>query len=94
MLPLQPIAAHSYVAVLVRGKVLKIPPIAAHCSPLLHGNFSQGGYFLRNPPIAAQLLHHFTPPHRQITPPPRSYNKMGGFQGGHSTRVAIAARPG
>ena len=43
VLPLQPIAAHSYMAISVRGGFLKRPPIAAHCSPLLHGNFSRGG---------------------------------------------------
>ena len=42
---LQPIAAHSYMAILVRG----------------------GGLIPQSPPIAAQLLHHFTPS-EQITP--------------------------
>ena len=43
------------------GLFLKTPPIAAHCIPLLHGNFNQGrGYFLKSPLIAAHcspLLH-------------------------------------
>ena len=68
------------------GSFLNSLRFAAHCSPLLHGNFSQGGgggQFLKSPPIAAQLLHHFTPSeqntpallfqftrHRQITHPP------------------------
>ena len=34
------IAAHPYMAILVRGV---IPQNSSHCSPLLHGNFSQGG---------------------------------------------------
>ena len=40
-----PIAAHYYMANLVSGGgvLLKSPPIAAHCSPHLHGNFSRGG---------------------------------------------------
>ena len=42
LLPLQPIAFHSYIAILDRGLVLKNPAISADCSPLLHGNFSQG----------------------------------------------------
>ena len=43
VLPLQSIAAHSYMAVSVGGWwFLKYPPNAAHCGPLLHGNFSQG----------------------------------------------------
>ena len=42
VLPLQPIAAHSYMAISVRGQFLKSPPFAINCSPLLHGNFSQG----------------------------------------------------
>ena len=66
-LPLQPIAAHSYVVILVRG------------------------YFLKSSPIAALLLHHFTPSeqktltlYHQFTPidnlpSPHFYNKMGGF---------------
>ena len=44
---LPPIAAHSYMAISVRGggnslKLLPLQPIAAHCSPLLHDNFSHG----------------------------------------------------
>ena len=39
---MQPIAAHFYMAISVRGEFLKGPPIAAHCSPLLHDNFSHG----------------------------------------------------
>ena len=42
VLPLQPIAAQFYMAISVRGLLLKRPLIAAHCSPLLYGNFSQG----------------------------------------------------
>ena len=41
-LPLQPIAAHSYMAISVKGQFLKSTPFAINCSPLLHGNFSQG----------------------------------------------------
>ena len=40
--PLQPIAAHYYMAISVRGQFLKCPHFAINCSPLLHGNFSQG----------------------------------------------------
>ena len=67
VLTLQPIAAHFYMTISVRGVIpekashccplqptltwqfqsagefLKSPPILAHCSPLLHGNFCQGG---------------------------------------------------
>ena len=41
---LQPLAPHSYMAVFVKGKVkfLKNPPIANHCSSLLHDIFRQG----------------------------------------------------
>ena len=42
LLPLQPISAHSYMAISVRGQFLKSLPFAINCSPLLHGNFSQG----------------------------------------------------
>ena len=57
VLPLQLIAALSYMAILFRGggKFPKSPPIAAHCSPLLDGNFSQGGgLFIPFQPIPAQ----------------------------------------
>ena len=40
--PLQPIAAHSYMTISVRGQFLKSPHFAINCSPLLHGNFTQG----------------------------------------------------
>ena len=40
VIPLQPIAAHSYMAISVMGGVN--PETSSHCSPLLHGNFSQG----------------------------------------------------
>ena len=56
VLPLQPIAAHSYLAISVMGV---IPEKSSHCSPLLHGNFSQG-IIPEIPPIAAHcspLLH-------------------------------------
>ena len=39
--PIAAIGAHSYMAILVGGGFLKSLPIAAHCSPLLHGDFSQ-----------------------------------------------------
>ena len=43
VLPLQPIAAHSYVTISVTlGKIPENPPIAAHCSSVLDGTFSQG----------------------------------------------------
>ena len=62
VLPLQPIAAHSYMAISVRGvnswKVLPLQPIAAQ---LLH-------QFTPSEQINPTLLHQFTP-HRQIIPP-------------------------
>ena len=42
---------------LVRGLIPQKFPIAAHCSPLLNGNFSQGGGNSSKLTIAA----HFTP---------------------------------
>ena len=41
ILPLQPGAAHSCLAIFFRWLLLKNPPIAARCSPLSHGSFSQ-----------------------------------------------------
>ena len=42
-LPLQPIADHFFMVFLVREVILQKPPLAAHCSSFLDGNFRQGG---------------------------------------------------
>ena len=59
---MQPTAAHSYMAISVRGGGI-IPEKSSHCSPLqciLTWQFQSGVYFLKSPPIAAHcspLLH-------------------------------------
>ena len=63
VLTLQPIATHSYMAISVMlGVVPESPPIAALCSPLLHGNFSQGVIFQNSSdcsPLQPTLTWHF-----------------------------------
>ena len=45
--------------VLVRGYLLKKPPIAAHCTPLLLGNFSQGGNSSKVLPLQPIAAHYY-----------------------------------
>ena len=60
VLPLHPTLTSQF---LVTGV---IPQKSSHCSPILHRNFWLRWYFLKSPPIAAPLLHHFALPD-QIT---------------------------
>ena len=96
VLPLQPNAAHSYLAILVRdGNSLKILPlhtIAAHSyiASLVSGGNSSKVIPLQPNSYIILTPHYFInlPPIGKL-PPLHIYNKMGGFQGGHSTRVSL-----
>ena len=56
-LPLQPIADHFFMVFLVREVILQKPPLAALCSSLLHGNFSQGGNSSKVLPLQTIVAH-------------------------------------
>ena len=69
VLPLQPIAAHFYMAIFNRGDLsLTNLPIAAHCSALLQGNFSQGVIPQKSSHCSPLLHGNF----RQVVTPQKS----------------------
>ena len=70
--PLQPTLTQQFLSGGISSKVLplhcspfqptltlKSLPIAAHCSPLLHGNFSQGGNSLKILPLQPIAAHSY-----------------------------------